>query len=375
MQPVAEFQRCRPGAASPRLPRSRCIRITQFRLRTPQRLRLLARWPSSPLLLGAVILLFSHIAAADRSPTAVEALQGIWSGQVRKDWGEQFTVNGTRISTPKCAPIEFAVVHDRPTDKVITPVDVKSGQYREIVIQLVPEGYCYPLAPVMLFTIIVDKQPTSGGSISTFRSIEDLKLNEPRGWEAWGREDLCALDMVSPTQSQIPGELPSDRIQYLRELQRCASQQQTARYLELALNDTAPEVREYAALFALGYLPLQKVLVLLTEDPHPEVRSSIASGFSHMTTDNGTESCENASMIEDNLPAFLRAANDRAASPNILEIFGARYSGDTVLPCCFSPQSRAAVQSALLGLPHSDRKSEALAELSKCAEIGANGSP
>ena len=165
----------------------------------------------------------------------------------------------------------------------------------------------------------------------------------------------------------IPGATPEQRIENLKKLLDGATPESESKYLKLALMDKSAEVRAFGACCIADVEQLHELIRLLTKDPSPKVRSAIAMTMSSATTDGGLQRCENSSIIEENLPAFLRALEDHATSPWILEIFGARFSYDTVLPCCFSQTSREKVLDALRRTRESDAATSAISAVEACA--------
>ena len=138
------------------------------------------------LIAGCVAILWLIAAGAS---TPLDALQGLWEGESRIDWGHSFTIDGNSIASPGCSPMTFRVIRDQEGPErfwVVGPTPT----VREIGIEVLPARAameCDSVAPFMLVSIKPGE--THGGSIATFKSgvFEDTPYNM-MSLAKWGRK-------------------------------------------------------------------------------------------------------------------------------------------------------------------------------------------
>lgn len=164
-------------------------------------------------------------------------------------------------------------------------------------------------------------------------------------------EQVIALGATDQSVS-IQGATPDERIAFLVAVEKQAEEQGDIeyrnKYFSKALYDSSLEVREFAAYGLRGSRYVEQMIHVLTTDSDPKVRSTAADGLDHWLTDNGAETCGDSKILEANLIQMLKGLNDIATYQSSAEILGARFAGESPLPCCMSKENRELVISTLI---------------------------
>ncbi len=139
------------------------------------------------------------------------------------------------------------------------------------------------------------------------------------------------------------------------------------KYNQIALRDPSPKVRSVGAFWLRGteFVPL--LVDVMATDKDPEVRRSAAFNLSSFYTDNGQDMCKDVMALVASLDGLLTALKDEETERPVTDILGARYSGETFLPCCMPKAAKQRVVQALLERPQANNVPEALKNVQGCA--------